>query len=128
MGAETSTVAPDVAVLPLTGRLDDEAGLRLLAAAQRALAGGATRLHIDLCEVTGFTPPGAAALVACRHLSRRAGTGGGPRPVVEVHYRTSRGPGREALLTAFADVRDHDGAGTDDGAGDEPVAIDLRVP
>lgn len=121
MGAETTTVPREAAVVPLIGRLDGEAGLRLLEQARHALAAGATRLDIDLSEVTAYTPAGSAALLACRDL---------PCPddgatVADVHYRTSRGPGRDALLEAFAGVRDDHG---DDAVGHEgdPPGVDLR--
>src|ERR1700712_3233213 len=80
MGAETTTVALDAAILPVVGCLDGEAGLRLLAAARGVLAAGAVRLEVDLCQVADFTPPGAAALLACRHLAHTLGDARGPGP------------------------------------------------
>lgn len=104
MGAET-TVAFDAAVLTVARQLDASVGMRLLDEAQAAVRSGATRLDVDLCDVVGFTPAGAAALLACRDLRVNSDDS---RPV-EVHYRTSRGAGREALLAAFAGVCDNDG-------------------
>ncbi|MGD9798094.1 MAG: hypothetical protein AB7H43_05040 [Acidimicrobiia bacterium] len=127
MGAETAIGTFDAAVLPIVGRLDADAGVRLLEEARAALGEGAVRIHVDLCEVTAFTAAGAAALLACRDLPPlpAAGSDAGP-PCVEVHYRTSRGPGRDALLAAFAGVDDTGG----DRPGeehDDPFAIDLRT-
>jgi hypothetical protein len=136
MGAETTTVALDAAVLPMSGRLDGAAGVRLLAAARGAVAAGAIRLDVDLCEVTDFTPAGTAALLACRDLcGEHAGDHGpqaeqnGGSSSVELHYRTSRGPGRDALLAAFAEVRDDLGDGDDveEGIDDDALTIDLRA-
>jgi hypothetical protein len=114
------------AVLAVTGCLDGGAGLRLLAAAKGALAAGACRIDVDLCAVTDFTPPGTAALAACRQLAARAGDRPGG---VEVHYRTSRGPGRDAMLAAFAQVQDDDGASADAWDAEDPLpTTGLRSP
>jgi hypothetical protein len=126
MGAETTTVPLDVAVLALVGRLDGEAGLRLIERARGALLAGATRLDIDLSEVTAFTSAGSAALLACRDLTGCLVPGDGTTANADVHYRTSRGAGRDALLAAFAEVCDDD---LEDGSDldADPLAIDLRT-
>jgi hypothetical protein len=59
-------------------------------------AGQPDRLDIDLRGLQGYTEDGARALAACRTL--------GNRLVEGLHYRTGRGPGREALLVAYADA------------------------
>jgi hypothetical protein len=123
MGVETMSVAPEVAIVRLVGRLDGGAGLRLLEQARAALLAGAIRLDIDLSEVTAFTAAGTAALLACRDLPRAPALGEGAAIGADVHYRTSRGPGRDALLAAFAEVCDD----TDDDA-DGADTIDLRSP
>lgn len=117
MSAET-TIAVDAAVLTVNRRLDAAVGGQLLAAARAAVEAGALRLDIDLCDVAAYTQSGAAALLACRDLRTRQD----PGKTVDVHYRTNRGPGREALLAAFAGVCDDDGRTGVDG----PV-IDLRA-
>ena len=83
-----------VMVLTLTGSLDDEAGVVLAEAAETAVAEGATRLDIDLRELVSFTERGAAALLSCRELAERLAEG--------LHYRSGKGPGRDALLAAYA--------------------------
>jgi hypothetical protein len=82
-------------VLRLGFRLDDAAGVALVEAATAAAASGAERLDIDLCSVQFFTPGGAAALVECRAVGADLPEG--------LHYRTGKGPGQEALLSAYAD-------------------------
>jgi hypothetical protein len=82
-------------VLRLGFRLDDAMGVALLEAARAAAASGAERLDIDLRSVQFFTPGGAAALVECRDIG--AGLPAG------LHYRTGKGPGQEALLSAYAE-------------------------
>jgi hypothetical protein len=84
-----------VIVLTLAGELDQEAGAALEeAAAAVAASDDTTRLDIDLRSLTSFTPEGADALVACRSLATSLAGG--------LHYRTGRGPGRAALLAAYA--------------------------
>jgi hypothetical protein len=82
-------------VLTIHGRLDADAGDALLRAAQAAVAEDAARLDIDLCSLDGFTDDGACALVACRSLCAELPEG--------LHYRTGQGPGRDALLAAYAE-------------------------
>ena len=83
-----------VMVLTLTGSLDEDAGRVLAEAAESAVAKGATRLDIDLRDLVSFTDRGAAALVSCRELAERLAEG--------LHYRSGKGPGRDALLAAYA--------------------------
>jgi ABC-type transporter Mla MlaB component len=82
----------------LVGTLDATTATNLLTAAEAALADGATRLEVDLCDITSFTTEGAAALVTCRDVCSGLADG--------LHYLTNDGPGREALLSAFDDNAD----------------------
>jgi hypothetical protein len=82
-------------VLTIEGELDQISGEALVEAVATAVADGADRLEIDLCSLTGFTEDGACSLVACRHLCEDLADG--------LHYRTGQGPGRDALLAAYAD-------------------------
>lgn len=84
------------AVIVVNARLDAAAGRALVAAATAALATAPARLDIDLRALDSFTDEGAAALLACRSLGARLPEG--------LHYRTGRGPGRDALLTAYRDA------------------------
>jgi hypothetical protein len=76
--------------------LDMPTGEALLSAASAAVAAGPTRLDIDLRALENFTPEGADALVSCRALSTQLAEG--------LHYRTGRGPGRDALLAAYSEL------------------------
>ena len=89
----TTVTEGSTATLSVRGVLDGSLGVSLLEAARRLLRSGAERLDVDLQGVAGFTPQGAAALLACRDLGS-----GLPRGV---HYRTGAGAGGEALLTAY---------------------------
>lgn len=81
-------------VITVRDHLDDAAGQSLLAAATAAVGSkGASRLDIDLRELGSFTPEGADALVSCRTLGAQLADG--------LHYRTGRGAGRSALLSAY---------------------------
>lgn len=85
-----------VVVLRVRGCLDGAAGAALVkAASEAAVERAPSRINIDLCSVTGFTPEGARWLLRCRRLSADLRDG--------LHYRTGRGPGQEALLVAYAD-------------------------
>jgi hypothetical protein len=84
----------DIVVLRVAPRLDAEAGTVLIDAAAAATAAGAARVDVDLRDLLTFTAEGARALVGCRALASSLAEG--------LHYRTGRGPGREALLTAYA--------------------------
>lgn len=81
-------------VISVGGHLDADAGARVLEAATAAVSSrGAQRLDVDLRELVSFDPDGADALVECRAL--------GGRLVEGLHYRTGRGAGRSALLSAY---------------------------
>lgn len=82
-------------VVTIRGTLDQAAGDALIQATAGAVGQGATRLEIDLCSLDGFTDEGACALAACRELCTGLPDG--------LHYKTGQGPGREALLAAYAD-------------------------
>lgn len=83
-------------VLAVVRRLDEAAGNALLDAASAALLAGLTRrIEVDLRALDSFTDAGARALVGCRDLGTKLPEG--------LHYRTGRGPGREALLAAYTD-------------------------
>lgn len=81
-------------VLELSDTLDAPLARALVDAVEAAICGAPERIEIDLCELTGWTDEGACALVRCRELCRDLPDG--------LHYRTGRGPGREALLAAYA--------------------------
>lgn len=80
-------------VLELSDTLDAAVGRALVTAATAAVAGGPERLEIDLRELRSWTPDGATALVRCREICTDLADG--------LHYRTGRGPGRDALLAAY---------------------------
>jgi hypothetical protein len=82
-------------VLTIEGALDGDAGAALLEATRAAADDGAPRIDIDLRSVTAFTDDGARSLLRCRELCGALLDG--------LHYRTGQGPGREALLTAYAE-------------------------
>jgi hypothetical protein len=90
-----------VAVLSVWGCLDAEVGAALHAAAESAATQRACRLDIDLRQIAAFTPDGAVALRDCRDAGTALEQG--------LHYRTGRGPGRQALLAAYTPVLDWDG-------------------
>jgi hypothetical protein len=92
-----TTEGPTV-VIAVERRLDQPTGEALVEAAGAAVATGPSRLEIDLRGLESFTDDGARALVACRGLGSKLSEG--------LHYRTGRGPGREALLSAYADDTD----------------------
>jgi hypothetical protein len=84
-------------VIAVEGNLNLTAGEALLNAANAAVVGtGTTRLDIDLRALDEFNDEGASALVSCRQLGAQLAEG--------LHYRTGRGPGREALLAAYTDI------------------------
>jgi hypothetical protein len=89
----TVTTEGSTVVIAVERTLDAPEGEALLAAAQAALATGPARLDIDLRALEGYTDEGARALVACRDLGSQLAEG--------LHYRTGKGPGREALLAAY---------------------------
>ncbi|MDP1819313.1 MAG: hypothetical protein Q8K58_05390 [Acidimicrobiales bacterium] len=81
-------------VLELSANLDATVGRALVDAATAAVATAPERLDIDLRKLRSWTPDGAAALVRCREICSDLADG--------LHYRTGRGPGREALLAAYS--------------------------
>jgi hypothetical protein len=83
-------------VIAVEGGLDQSTGNALIDAATAAVATGPSHLDIDLRGLDSFTDEGARALVTCRSLGSDLPGG--------LHYRTSRGPGREALLAAYRDL------------------------
>jgi hypothetical protein len=87
-------------VIAVAQCLDRATGAALVDAARAAVVTGPARLDIDLRGLDSFTDEGARALVDCRSL--------GGKLVGGLHYRTGRGPGREALLAAYADVESGD--------------------
>lgn len=82
-------------ILTIQGCLDQPTGEALVEATATVVANQVIRVEIDLCCLTGFTDEGACALVACRELCAELPEG--------LHYRTGQGPGRDALLAAYAD-------------------------
>lgn len=86
-------VDDEIVVLIVRGHLDAGVGDAVGAATEGAVHQQARRLDIDLRGVSSFTVEGAAALRVCR--SQAAGLREG------LHYRTGRGPGRDALLAAY---------------------------
>jgi hypothetical protein len=83
-------------VIAVEGGLDQSTGVALIDAATAAVATGPSHLDIDLRGLESFTDEGAMALVTCRAVGSDLPGG--------LHYRTSRGPGREALLAAYRDL------------------------
>jgi hypothetical protein len=81
-------------VLELSDVLDPLVGRVLVDAVTAAVATAASRIDIDLRALISWTPDGARALVTCREICRDLPDG--------LHYRTGRGPGRDALLAAYA--------------------------
>lgn len=82
-------------VLTVQGCLDDAAGEELVKTAAAAIDDQTARLDIDLSALTGYTEEGAGSLVACRELCSELPDG--------LHYRTTQGPGQEALLAAYSE-------------------------
>lgn len=91
VATEGSTV-----VIAVAGELDITTGEALLDAAEAAVATGPSRLDIDLRALENFDEAGAGALVSCRQLGAQLAEG--------LHYRTGRGPGRDALLAAYSEL------------------------
>src|SRR5262245_66314189 len=83
-------------VIAVEGGLDESTGEALVDAATAAVATGPSHLDIDLRGLESFTDEGARALVTCRTLGSDLPGG--------LHYRTSRGPGRDALLAAYREI------------------------
>lgn len=81
-------------VLEVADALDAMAGRVLIDAVASAIETAPQRVDIDLRAIASWTQDGARSLVRCRELCRDLPDG--------LHYRTGRGPGREALLAAYA--------------------------
>ena len=81
-------------VLELSDLLDETVGDALVSAAIAALETQPSRVDIDLRGLASWTQAGARALVRCREVCADLPEG--------LHYRTGRGPGRAALLAAYA--------------------------
>jgi hypothetical protein len=90
----TVRTAGAAVVLELADLLDAQIGAALVAAAEAALATEPDRVDIDLRSLQSWTQDGAVALVRCREICGDLPDG--------LHYRTGRGPGRAALLAAYA--------------------------
>ena len=84
----------DAVILELSDTLDATVGRALVDAATAAVADAPERLDIDLRKLRSWTPEGAIALVRCREICTDLADG--------LHYRTGRGPGRDALLSAYS--------------------------
>jgi hypothetical protein len=85
-------------VIAVAGGLDQSTAL--VDAATAAVATGPSHLDLDLRGLESFTDEGARALVTCRALGSDLPGG--------LHYRTNRGPGRDALLAAYRDLETDD--------------------
>ena len=81
-------------VLELSDLLDAAVGEALVAAAEAALEASPSRVDIDLRALQSWTQDGVSSLVRCREICSDLAEG--------LHYRTGRGPGRAALLAAYA--------------------------
>jgi len=90
----TVRTAGAAVILELSDLLDASTGEALVSAAQAALTTDPERVDIDLRALQSWTQEGVASLVACRAVCGDLPDG--------LHYRTGRGPGRAALLAAYA--------------------------
>lgn len=90
--------AGSVVTMVVTGQLDANAGVELLACLQAEVE-SASRVDIDLQGVTGSSPEGTRSLRRARALATPLADG--------LHFRTGPGAGQTALLDAFA-VDDED--------------------
>lgn len=100
MAPETTPAGPvlvavddDIVTISLHGRLDGGVVHLILAALWSAIERGADRIDLDLLAVRSWTEAGAEALRRCRSVAAE-------RPV-GLRFRTTGGPGRDALLFAF---------------------------
>ncbi len=84
----------DAVVLVLSDSLDATVARVLVDVVTSAVATQPQRVDIDLRDLVSWTDDGVHALVTCRELCGNLPDG--------LHYRTGRGPGREALLAAYA--------------------------
>ena len=80
-------------VFELSDTLDAATGAALVAAAESAVVAVPQRVDIDLQQLRAWTHDGVSSLVRCREICRDLPGG--------LHYRTGRGPGRDALLAAY---------------------------
>jgi hypothetical protein len=83
-------------VLAVVHCLDEATGGALLDAASEAVNAHTERIDVDLRALESYTDAGARALVSCRDLCAHLPEG--------LHYRTGRGPGRDALMAAYTEV------------------------
>ncbi len=90
----TVRIEGSAVVLELSDALDSATGSALVAAAESAVDTAPERIDIDLQGLRSWTEGGVPALVRCREICRDLPDG--------LHYRTGRGPGREALLAAYS--------------------------
>jgi hypothetical protein len=104
--SETADLVSGNVVLAVEGYLDVRKGEALVKSAAAAVDDQTSRLDIDLSACTGYTEEGAGSLVACREVCADLPDG--------LHYRTTPGPGQEALLVAYQ--------GADDGSDSTPDA------
>lgn len=81
-------------VFELSDTLDAATGSALVAAAESAVVAVPERVDIDLQQLQAWTAEGVTSLVRCREICRDLPGG--------LHYRTGRGPGRDALLAAYS--------------------------
>lgn len=81
-------------VFELSDALDAATGSALVVAAESAVVAVPERVDIDLQQLRSWTQEGVASLVRCREICRDLPGG--------LHYRTGRGPGRDALLAAYS--------------------------
>ena len=83
-----------VLTVTVTGQLDANSGVELLAGVQAGTE-GATRVDVDLLGIAGYTPEGARSLKRARAVAARLPEG--------LHFRIAPGICQDALLEAFAD-------------------------
>ncbi|HSH23167.1 MAG TPA: hypothetical protein VK975_03810 [Acidimicrobiales bacterium] len=107
------TLDDGIVVLTVRGHLDARLGAAMAAATEEAIYADARRLDIDVRQVSSFTDEGARALRARRPSAARLREG--------LHYRTGRGPGREALLAAHVSY-------LSDGSGSTSEGLDQQLP
>lgn len=81
-------------VFELSDTLDAATGATLISAAESAVVAVPQRVDIDLQQLRDWTDEGVESLVRCREICRDLPGG--------LHYRTGRGPGRDALLAAYS--------------------------
>lgn len=92
--AVDDTPSGRVVTVRVEGELDLDTATTVVNLARAIVDGGAIRLDLDLRSLSGFDAEATWALVACRDVCAPLPEG--------LHYRTGSGPGREALLAAYA--------------------------